>query len=58
MPAMNPAVFDSLRMYGIAFQFMHNTLLYNQGKGYYSEIAHMCNLDNGMVMGAIDRRFK
>ncbi|MBK9379482.1 MAG: CRTAC1 family protein [Saprospiraceae bacterium] len=45
MPAMNPAVFDSLRMYGIAFQFMHNTLLYNQGKGYYSEIAHMCNLD-------------
>lgn len=45
MPAMNPAVYDSLKMYGIAFQFMHNTLLYNQGKGYFSEIAHMCNLD-------------
>ncbi|MBK9718543.1 MAG: VCBS repeat-containing protein [Saprospiraceae bacterium] len=45
MPLMQPAYFRSLKSDGFHDQYMHNVLQYNQGNGFFSDIAQMAGVD-------------
>jgi len=45
MPAMNPAVYDTMSRMNMHVQYMHNTLQLNRGNGFFSDIAQLAGLD-------------
>lgn len=45
MPVMNTVAYDSMVLLGFHIQYMHNALLLNRGKGYFSEISQLSGLD-------------
>lgn len=45
MPAMNPPVYDTMASMGFHIQFMHNALMLNQGRGFFSEISQLAGVD-------------
>ena len=45
MPAMQPEFFDKLSGMGFHQQYMHNTLQFNYGNGFFGDIAQMAGLD-------------
>ncbi|MFZ1514352.1 MAG: VCBS repeat-containing protein [Saprospiraceae bacterium] len=45
MPAMNPAVYDTMSRMNMHVQYMHNTLQLNRGNGFFSDIAQLTGLD-------------
>jgi hypothetical protein len=45
MPAMQPEFFYDLRRRGFVDQYMHNVLQYNQGNGFFSDIAQLAGVE-------------